>query len=68
MVKLHYFGVKLDGWVMRLEGTWSGILLVVLAEMGTRSSYDKANEWDKMSVNRENMFVDVYYMETTLVG
>ena len=53
---------------MRLEGTWSGILLVVLAEMGTRSSYDKANEWDKMSVNRENMFVDVYYMETTLVG
>ncbi|QCE11167.1 hypothetical protein DEO72_LG10g2400 [Vigna unguiculata] len=34
--------------------------------MGTRFSYEKANEWNMMGANNENKFVVVYNMETNL--
>ena len=51
-----------------LERNLIGTLLVVLEEMGTRFSYEKANEWNMMGANNENKFVVVYNMETNLVG
>jgi len=51
-----------------LGRNWNGTLLMVLKEMSTRFSYEKANEWNRMGAINENKFVVVYNMETTLVG